>query len=313
MLTSAANGLYCLQILTMKTIAEQSTQGRAMVSDGAWGTLMHQRGLQPGDCPELWCVDRRDIVLEIAKGYIAAGSDMIQTNSFGANRLKLRNFGLETRVAEFNEKAASISREAAGDSRHVIASIGPSGKMLMMGDTDEEALYEAFSEQAKALERGGADACCIETMSALDEAALAVKAAKDNTGLEIICTFTFEKTIQGEYRTMMGVSPSQMAPTMINAGAHIIGANCGNGMEQMADIVKELRSTLPEIPILVHANAGVPVNVKGVTTFHETPEMMAALTVNVVKAGANVVGGCCGTTPDHIREMINVLKKNFLS
>jgi 5-methyltetrahydrofolate--homocysteine methyltransferase len=251
-------------------------------------------------------------VLEIAKGYIDAGSDMIQTNSFGANRLKLRNFGIEDRAAELNEKAAAISREAAGDSKYVIASIGPSGKLLIMGDTTDEEIYDAFSEQAKALEQGGADACCIETMTAIDEASLAIKAASENTKLEIICTFTFEKTVQGEYRTMMGVSPAEMAPAVIEAGAHIIGTNCGNGMEQMAEIVRELRDTQPETPILVHANAGVPVNVDGVTTFRETPEIMAARAVEVVNAGANIVGGCCGTTPDHIREMIKALEKNNL-
>jgi 5-methyltetrahydrofolate--homocysteine methyltransferase len=138
-------------------------------------------------------------------------------------------------------------------------------------------------------------------MSAVDEAVLAVKAARENTDLEVICTFTFERTVQGEYRSMMGVSPTEAARAAIEAGADIIGTNCGNGFEQMIDIVREIRVEAPEIPILVHANAGLPTNVDGVDVFPDTPEQMASLIPSLIDAGANIIGGCCGTTPEHIK------------
>jgi len=177
-----------------------------------------------------------------------------------------------------------------------------------MGDVTEEELTAGFVAQAIALEQGGADAICIETMSALDEAALAVKAAKENTGCEVIATFTFEQTVSGDYRTMMGVSPEQAAEEMIEAGADIIGTNCGNGIERMIDIVKVLRETAPDVPILVHANAGLPKNINGVDTFPETPEDMARQVTGLVSAGANIIGGCCGTTPAHIQAMKAVVR-----
>jgi 5-methyltetrahydrofolate--homocysteine methyltransferase len=291
----------------MNTIREQIEAGATLVSDGAWGTFLQRSGLQPGECPELWCVEPRDVVLNIAGSYVEAGADMVETNSFGGTGFKLAHYGLGARVAELNEAAAAISREAAGPDRHVIASIGPTGKMLLMGDVTETELYDAFREQAVALERGGADACCIETMAAIDEATLAVRAARENTGLEVICTFTFERTVQGEYRTMMGTSPTEMTLALLEAGAHIIGTNCGNGIERMIDIVREIRDTAADAPILVHANAGMPVNVGGVDQFPETPEDMVSRVDELVSAGANIIGGCCGTTPEHIRAIKELL------
>lgn len=293
----------------MKRIAEQIAEGKILVSDGAWGTLLQQNGLQPGECPELWCVTHRAEVLAIARGYIAAGADMVKTNSFGGTSFKLEFFGLADKVGKINETAAAISREAAGQDKHVIASMGPTGKMLLMGDVTKEQMKNAFSEQAGALEKGGADAVCIETMSDIAESSLAIQAVKENTNLEIICTFTFEKTAGGEYRTMMGVSPAEMARACVSAGANIIGANCGNGFEQMPAIVAEIRKTEPAMPIIVHANAGMPVNRKGKTVFPDTPEMAAKHMPALIAAGANIIGGCCGTTPEHIKAIADAIRK----
>jgi 5-methyltetrahydrofolate--homocysteine methyltransferase len=292
----------------VKSIVERVAEGAILVSDGAWGTYLQEEGLGAGDCPELWCVERRGDVLDIARSYVRAGADSIGTNSFGGSRIKLDAFGLADRTVELNVAAAEISREAAGPDRHVAASVGPTGKILLAGDATEDELYDAFSEQLTALARGGADACCIETMTAIDEASLAVRAAKENTSLAIICTFTFDRNANGEYRTMMGVSPAEMAAEMVAAGADVVGTNCGNGLEDMVPVVAEIRARVPNSPILVHANAGRPVRKDGRDSFPETPEAMAALVPHIIEEGAGIVGGCCGTTPAHIRAVAEVVR-----
>src|SRR5664280_1303173 len=186
------------------TILDELKTGKVLLSDGAWGTLLQAKGLKPGECPEVWNIDHRTEVFEIAEAYLRAGSDIIETNSFGGSRIKLSQYGFGDRSAELNRAAASISREAAGNLKHVAGSVGPTGKMLLMGDVSEEELYDGFCEQATALEQGGADIIIIETMSAIDEAVLAVKAASDTTECTVIITMTFSKDLKGEYFTMMG-------------------------------------------------------------------------------------------------------------
>ncbi len=229
-------------------IADEVDKGRVLVSDGAWGTFLYSKGLTPRQCPELWCVERPEDVLDIAKSYVAAGADMIETDSFGGNGIRLAYYGLRAMAPKLNEAAARISRTAAGEKAWVIASIGPSGKMLARGDVTEAELYEAFAEQAIALEKGGADALCVETMSDAVEACLAVRAAKAHTKLEVLCTFTFDKTARGDYRTMIGLSPDDAAKAALEAGADAIGTNCGNGTARMVDIVRAMRTVDARVP-----------------------------------------------------------------
>lgn len=284
-------------------ILEKIKRNNILLSDGAWGTFLQAKGLKPGECPELWNITNRKDVLDIARSYLQAGSDIIETNSFGGSIFKLSQYGLGDRVREINQTAAAISREAAGNDKHVAGSVGPTGKMLLMGDVTENELYDAFSEQAIALEKGGADIIIIETMSAVDEASIAVRAARENTRCTLIITMTFSGDTKGEYRTMMGVSPEEMVISMKEAGAHIIGSNCGNGIEEMIGIVKAIRAKDKNIPVMIQSNAGIPEFIDGITTFRESPEMMASYVPELIKAGANIIGGCCGTTPDHIREI----------
>ena len=295
--------------MSLGKITDTLKTGKILVSDGAWGTMLHKMGLKPGECPELWCADRFESVAEIARLYAEAGADMVQTNSLGSSRIKLEHYGLGNRASEINEAAAKASRAGAGE-KWVIASVGPTGKLLLTEEITEQELYVAFAEQISALEKGGADAICIETMSDIDEALCAVRAAKETTSLEVICTFTFEKTPRLDFRTIMGASPSQAACAAFEAGADIVGANCGNGIAGMIEVVREIRAALPTIPILVHANAGLPQISDGKVFFPETPEDMAKAIRELANSGANIIGGCCGTTPDHIkaiREQVDLI------
>jgi 5-methyltetrahydrofolate--homocysteine methyltransferase len=284
--------------------------GKILISDGAWGTILQEKGLKAGECPELWNITHPEEVQAIAENYIKAGADIVETNSFGGSRFKLEHFELADRVEELNETAARLSRKAAGDDRWVTGSIGPTGKMLITGDVTEEELYEAFKVQAIALEKGGADAVCIETMSDSDEARIAVKAAKENTKLEIICTFTFNAVGENDFYTMMGITPAQAAEAAIAAGADIIGSNCGNGIKNMVRVVRLLRRADAEIPVMIQANAGLPMIENGKTVYPESPEQMSGLMPEIIRAGANIVGGCCGTTPAHIHAIKSAIN-NF--
>jgi 5-methyltetrahydrofolate--homocysteine methyltransferase len=288
----------------MSNLLERMKRGKVLISDGAMGTFLHAKGLAAGECPESWCISHPDVVKGIAEAYVAAGADIVETNSFGGSSYKLGMYGMADKVREFNRAAAALARQAMAGKGFIAASVGPTGHIVEDegGDVTAEALYGAFKEQVFALAEGGADALCIETMSSLTEAVQAIKAARENTTLPVVCTFTFEAGPKG-FHTMMGLKPDAAASAAAAAGAHVIGANCGNGIANMIEITKQMRTAAPGVPILIHANAGTPVVEDGETVFRETPEYMASRVKELVDAGANIIGGCCGTTPDHIAAM----------
>jgi len=288
----------------MRTLKDRLALGDILISDGAMGTLLQASGLKPGECPEWWCISHPDVVKGIHEAYLAAGSDMVETNSFGGTCYKLKPYGLADKVRELNLAAVALAKQATAGKGYVAASVGPTGQIVQDegGDVAPQDLYKAFKEQVVALAEGGADALCIETMGSLLEAVQAIKAGKECTKLPVICTFTFQVGTRG-FRTMMGVTPERAAREAVAAGADIVGANCGSGIAHMIEITRQMRAAQPHTPILINANAGMPVLQGEKTIFKDTPEFMASQVDALIKAGAQIIGGCCGTTPEHIAAM----------
>ena len=277
-----------------------------VVTDGAWGTQLQARGLPIGEFPDAWNLTQPARVEEVARAYVEAGSRVILTNTFGANRLRLLDHepALADRVSEINRAGAEISRRAAGDRAKVFASIGPTGKLLLAGDVTPDEMSAAFAGQAQALAAGGADALVIETMSDPEEASLAVAAAKA-TGLPVVACLVYDSGKDND-RTMMGTTPEQAAEALAAAGADAIGANCGQGIEGFIPICRRLRAATG-LPLWMKANAGLPELVDARAVYRTTPEEFAAHAVPLREAGASFIGGCCGTTPDFIRAVVRAL------
>lgn len=284
----------------MSWLAEMMAAG-PVLTDGAWGTQLQARGLGVGDFPDVWNLEHPDRVAEVARAYVEAGSQVILTNTFGANRLRLAEIDLAARVAEINRKGVEISRTAAGGRARVFASIGPSGKLALTGEVTPEQWEEAYAEQARALADGGADALVVETMSDLVEAKAAVAGAK-RTGLPVVACMVFDAG-KAKDRTMMGNTPEQVATELTAAGADVVGSNCGQGIAGFVDICRRLRAATDR-PIWIKANAGLPEMVDGRTVYRTTPEEFAGHLKTLRDAGAAFVGGCCGTSPDFIRALV---------
>lgn len=289
----------------MKTIFELISNGKVLLSDGAMGTELQKR-LPLGYCPEELNISRPEIVKEIHQSYYEAGSDIVETNSFGGNRSRLKMHGYSDRVKEFAIAAAKNAREVCPAGKFVAGSIGPTGEILEpLGDLSLDEAYSIFAEAAEALQEGGVDILFIETMMSIEEAEIAVKAAKEKTNLPVSATMTFESGAAG-LRTMWGVDVPIAVTRLTDAGADIIGANCGRGFEDMIEIIKQMRK-LTTMPLLAQANAGMPELVNGKNVYHETPEIISPKVKLLLQSGINIIGGCCGTGPEHIREMRKIL------
>jgi 5-methyltetrahydrofolate--homocysteine methyltransferase len=270
------------------------------VTDGAWGTELQARGLPSGEFPDAWNLAQPEKVLEVARAYVQAGSDIILTNTFGANRLRLAAHHLEDKLEQINRRGVEISRKAADTRARVFASIGPTGKMLLAGETTENELKSVFEEQARALAAAGADGLVVETMSELEEARLAVAAAHA-TGLPVVGCMVFDSG-KAKDRTMTGVTPEQAAEALGAAGADVIGANCGQGIAGFVPICQRLRAATTR-PLWMKANAGLPEIEHGRAVYRATPDTFAASVPDLVAAGASFLGGCCGTNPEFIRAL----------
>jgi methionine synthase I (cobalamin-dependent) len=289
----------------MHRLIQELTTAGPVITDGAWGTQLQQRGLDVGACPDAWNLAHPERVEEVARAYVEAGSQVILTNTFGANRFILAKHHLADQVAEINRAGVEISRRAARGQARVFASIGPSGVMLMMGEVPAEQLREAFAVQAQAMAEAGADAVVVETMSDVAEARLAVEAAHE-TGLPVVACMTFDSG-KNRDRTMMGVTPEQAAEELSAAGADVIGSNCGQGIEGFHEICRRLHAATDR-PIWIKANAGLPEVVDGRVTYAMTPRKFALHVPALLEAGASFVGGCCGTSPEFIRAVRDLLQ-----
>lgn len=265
-----------------------------VVLDGAWGTELQARGLALGECPDAWNLSHPERVEDVALSYVDAGSDVILTNTFRANRIALTDAGLEASTQEINRAGVALSRRAAAGRALVFASVGPSGRLLAAGDVDERTLHEAFAEQTRALAEAGADAIVIETMSDPDEAAIAVAAARES-GLPVVACMVFDSGPDGD-RTMIGTTVEAAMRALMDAGADVIGANCGQGIEGFASICKRMHA-VADRPIWIKANAGLPELDGTQVVYRTTPDQFADSVPALLRAGASFVGGCCGTTP----------------
>lgn len=297
----------------MEAITSRIGRGQVLLADGAIGSLLMARGLPRGAPPEGVNLEHPEILEEIARLYLEAGAEIIQTNTFGASPLKLANYGLGEQAGAINKSAVRAVRRAVGERAYVSASCGPSGRILQpYGDMEAEKMFASFQLQMQALIQAGADIICVETMSDISEAQLAIQAARSvSPSIPVMATMTFEATARGFF-TIMGVTIEKASSELQKAGADLIGSNCGNGSLQMVAIAKEFRK-FTGLPLLIQANAGVPELRAGQVYYPETPEYMAEMCRELIGAGVAVIGGCCGTTPEHTRAMRKVVdekKKN---
>jgi len=283
---------------------------RVLLGDGAMGTQLQLAGLESGGCGEAWNLDHPERILKIQRAYVEAGSDILLTSTFGASRIMLNRHDEGERTVDINKAAVAIAREALGGHGYVLGDIGPFGGLLEpYGDIVSADVEHAFREQARALIEAGADGIIIETQTALEELEIAIATAQEAGAFVIIGSVAFDKMVDLEdVRTMMGVSPEYAAEFMVERGCHVLALNCGTGidMKMAANIVRRYHK-ISGLPCMAQPNAGQPVLENMKVVYKETPDEMAAGLPELLAAGANIVGGCCGSTPDHIRRFSRIL------
>ncbi len=273
------------------------------MGDGAIGTMLFEHGLAPGACPESVALDHPEWLVEIGDSYMRAGADILTTNTFGGSDLKLAPYGLQDRCEEINRRGVELLREVAGNGAYVAGSMGPTGKLIKpYGDTDATVFDASFLRQAEALLAAGVDCVFVETMMDLAEATSAVRAVKElSPDTPVAASMTFDATPRGFF-TMMGVSIEAAASGLADAGADAVGSNCGNGSETMVEIARAFRA-VTKLPLIIQSNAGLPQMTGDKTVYPETPAFMAERASELAALGVAIIGGCCGTTPEHIREV----------
>ncbi len=283
-------------------------EGGPILADGAMGTMLFANGLQFGDPPEVWNLTQPDVIRRIQRGYLDAGSRIIMTNTFGGNRLRLGLHGLSARVDELNRTAAILARaevNAAGGTALVAGDIGPSGEIVApLGTLDYEIAVDVFREQAASLVTGGVDLIWIETMSDLNEIKAAIEGVRRaSPGIALIATMTFDT----RGHTMMGVTPEQAVAALVAWGADAVGGNCGNGPDELLPVIARMHSADPDAVLVAKSNAGIPELVDMRAVYRADPATMAASGREMYAAGARIIGGCCGNTPDHLRAIHDAL------
>ncbi len=292
------------------SLKERIRQGLFLL-DGAMGTQLIARGVEVGRCCDYLNIEQPDTILEIHRSYFRAGSDAVLTNTFGANKFALAQHGLSDKVKEINTAAAEVARQAAGDDKYVLGDIGPSGDFLEpLGNLKPEELKKAFIEQAKALSAGGVDGFIIETMTALDEVTIAIEAAKSvSSNLPVFASMAFGKA-GGDFKTMMGADVNSAVAKMISLGVDAVGFNCGTvSLDEYVELAGRYVAAAEDVLIFAEPNAGKPELVDGGSVYKVSPEDFAAAAEKIRSAGINIIGGCCGTGPEHIKAMANKLKK----
>jgi 5-methyltetrahydrofolate--homocysteine methyltransferase len=294
----------------MATWNELLASNGPIVADGAMGTVLMANGLEFGDPPELWNLEHPEIIRRVQRGYANAGAQVLLTNTFGGNRLRLELHGREDRVDQLNRTAAVLARveaEAADHSVIVAGDIGPSGQIMAAigGTLTPEIARDVFAEQARGLAAAGVDVMWVETMSDVSEAVAAVQGAKDVApDVPVIATMSFDT----RGHTMMGISPERAAEALLDAGAAAVGGNCGNGPEELIPVIEKMRAAFPDAVLVAKGNVGQPTLVGMAVAYETTPEMMAGFAQRFRDAGANVIGACCGSTPPHLQAMAEALR-----
>ena len=284
----------------MRPLLDRIAGGETLVGDCAMGTQLFDLGLAPGDCPERWNLDHPDRIERIAAASVAAGADIVQTNTFGGSPLKLDPYGLAGAAREINRAAVEAARRGAGGRAYVAGTCGPSGRLLApCGTADPAEIRESFRIQIEALLQAGVDLVCVETMTDLAEALLACEAAREvSREIPLAATLTFDATPRGFF-TIMGIDVAAAARGLPEAGADLVGANCGAGIATMVEIARAFRETTAR-PLIVQSNAGLPRAAGEGIVYPEGPDLFFEAGRELVRIGVSVIGGCCGTTPEHV-------------